>query len=126
MLLFGLTFTVAGTVLGGLWADQAWGRFWGWDPKENGALLIVLWCSAVIHARRGTMIGAVGTAVGSIVLFVLVLFAWLGVNLLGVGMHSYGFTTRGATVLFGVAGSELLLLAIAGGLLWFRRVRAHE
>ncbi len=114
MLLFGLTFTVVGTVLGGLWADQAWGRFWGWDPKENGAMLIILWSSAVVHARSGGLIRGIGTAMGSVFLFVLVMFAWLGVNLLGIGMHAYGFTSRGARLLFTVVGAEMLFLIVAG------------
>ncbi len=121
LLLFGLAFTVVGTVFGGLWADQSWGRFWGWDPKENGALLIILWSSAVVHARRGRMIAAIGTAVGSVLGFVLVMFAWLGVNLLGVGMHAYGWTSSGARLLFTVAGVELVFVAVMLAVLRLRR-----
>jgi ABC-type transport system involved in cytochrome c biogenesis permease subunit len=110
VLAFGLVFTTVGTVLGGIWADQSWGRFWGWDPKENGALLIVLWCSAVFHARAAGMIKHIGFASGAIVGTVLVMFAWLGVNLLGVGLHSYGFTSSGAKLLFSFVGIESLFL----------------
>jgi len=88
-------FSLVGTVLGGIWALQSWGRFWGWDPKENGALLIVLWCLVVIHANLGRMLGQAGRAWGAVILGIVVSFSWWGVNLLGVGLHSYGFT-RGA------------------------------
>ncbi len=88
---FCLVFTLIGTVLGGVWAAQSWGRFWGWDPKENGALLIVLWALAVMHAKRGGYIRHGGVAVGTVVLAMIVVFAWWGVNALGVGLHSYGF-----------------------------------
>jgi ABC-type transport system involved in cytochrome c biogenesis permease subunit len=108
---FGLTFTTIGTVLGGLWADQAWGRFWGWDPKENGALLIIIWCAAVLHARSGKMIKDTGTAYGAIIAFLLVMLAWVGVNLLGVGLHAYGFTTFGAKILLYVGAIEILFFA---------------
>ncbi|MCA9406059.1 MAG: cytochrome c biogenesis protein CcsA, partial [Candidatus Omnitrophica bacterium] len=90
---FGLTATFLGTNLGGIWADQSWGRFWGWDPKENGALLIVLWCALLFHAKIGKMIGPLGFAVGSVFGIVVVMWAWFGVNLLSVGLHSYGFTS---------------------------------
>ncbi len=88
---FCLVFTLIGTVLGGVWAAQSWGRFWGWDPKENGALLIVLWALALMHAKRGGYIRHGGVAVGTVLLAMIVVFAWWGVNALGVGLHSYGF-----------------------------------
>ena len=88
----GLVLSFAGTMLGGIWADQSWGRFWGWDPKENGALLIVLWCAILFHARLGKMIGDYGMAVGSVIVIMVVMLAWFGINELGVGLHSYGFT----------------------------------
>ncbi len=50
---FATLFSFVGTVLGGIWADQSWGRFWGWDPKENGALIIVLWNALILHLRWG-------------------------------------------------------------------------
>ena len=53
---FATLFSFVGTVLGGIWADQSWGRFWGWDPKENGALLIVLWNATILHARWGGLV----------------------------------------------------------------------
>lgn len=90
---FGLVFSFIGTVLGGIWADQSWGRFWGWDPKENGALLIVLWCAVLFHARMGGRIKELGLAVGSVIGITIVMFAWFGINLLGVGLHSYGFSS---------------------------------
>ena len=113
MLAFGLVFTLIGTMLGGMWADQSWGRFWGWDPKENGALLIILWCAVVFHARRAGMVKQTGTAVGAILSLVLVMFAWIGVNLLGIGMHSYGFTTTGVTALYSFLIGEAIFLAAA-------------
>lgn len=90
---FGLAMTFLGTTLGGVWADQSWGRFWGWDPKENGALMIVLWTALIFHARIGGMIGPVGVAVTSVIGLIVVMWAWFGVNLLSVGLHSYGFTS---------------------------------
>ena len=58
---FATLFSFVGTVLGGIWADQSWGRFWGWDPKENGAVLIVLWCAITLHARWGGFIRNAGS-----------------------------------------------------------------
>jgi len=112
MMGFGLTFSFLGTMLGGVWADQSWGRFWGWDPKENGALLIVLWCSVLYHARLARMIGDVTMAAGTIVGAIIVMMAWLGVNLLGVGLHSYGFTSGLAMNLFAYTAFEILFIAM--------------
>ena len=111
---FGLLFTTLGTVTGGMWADQAWGRFWGWDPKENGALLIILWCTIVFHARLTKRIADAGTAAGAIISSILVMCTWIGVNLLGTGLHSYGFTSSGARMLAGYSGFELLFLIAVG------------
>jgi ABC-type transport system involved in cytochrome c biogenesis permease subunit len=113
VLAFGLVFTFIGTVMGGIWADQSWGRFWGWDPKENGALLIILWCAILFHARLAGIIGQLGMAVGTIVSVITVVLAWFGVNLLGVGMHSYGFTSGVARWLLLFVGAELFFIAIA-------------
>lgn len=109
-LLMGLAFTVTGTLLGGMWADQAWGRFWGWDPKENGALLIILWGAAVIYARKGNLIGPKLTSVFSIIGIIMVMLAWIGVNLLGIGLHSYGFTYSGMGILASIIGFELFFI----------------
>ena len=89
---FALLLSFVGTVLGGLWADDSWGRFWGWDPKENGALLIVIWNAIILHARYGGMIRHRGFALMSIMGNVVTAWSWFGVNQLGVGLHSYGFT----------------------------------
>jgi ABC-type transport system involved in cytochrome c biogenesis permease subunit len=81
-----------GTVLGGLWADDSWGRFWGWDPKENGAAMIVLWNAAILHARWAGLIRIQGLAAMAIFGNVVTAWSWFAVNELGIGLHSYGFT----------------------------------
>ncbi|MEI9961532.1 MAG: cytochrome c biogenesis protein CcsA [Limisphaerales bacterium] len=89
---FATLFSFVGTVLGGIWADQSWGRFWGWDPKENGALIIVLWNVLILHLRWGGMIrerGLICCAIGG---NIVTSWSWFGVNMLGIGLHSYGFT----------------------------------
>ncbi|TWT51943.1 Cytochrome c biogenesis protein CcsA [Thalassoglobus neptunius] len=92
VLCFATFFSFVGTVLGGLWADDSWGRFWGWDPKENGALIIVLWNALVLHARWGGMVKDRGLAMLTVLGNVVVSWSWFGVNELSVGLHSYGFT----------------------------------
>lgn len=89
--LLALCFSFIGTLLGGIWADQSWGRFWGWDPKENGALLIVLWLTLILHAKSSNFISEVIFCVGMVVNLIVLALAWFGVNLLSVGLHSYGF-----------------------------------
>jgi ABC-type transport system involved in cytochrome c biogenesis permease subunit len=121
-LCFGLLFSFIGTVLGGIWADQSWGRFWGWDPKENGALLIVLWCAILLHAKHWGVVREKGLAVGTVLGAVIVSLAWLGVNLLNVGLHSYGFTNGAALKLFSYIGGELLFMILAlAGIAWRNR-----
>lgn len=92
ILIAGLFLTAFGTMLGGIWADQSWGRFWGWDPKENGALLIVLWLSWIVHGRYAGLLKGAAYHAAVAWLAVIVALAWFGVNLLNVGLHSYGFT----------------------------------
>jgi ABC-type transport system involved in cytochrome c biogenesis permease subunit len=111
---FATLFSFVGTVLGGIWADQSWGRFWGWDPKENGALLIVLWCAIILHARWGEYIGSRGLMVMAIFGNVITSFSWFGVNMLGIGLHSYGFMQKAFPWLVGFMVSQLTLMAIAG------------
>ena len=105
-----LCLTFLGTNLGGIWADQSWGRFWGWDPKENGALMIVLWTTLLFHAKVADMIGPLGLAVGAVIGMMVVMWAWFGVNLLSVGLHSYGFTSGVATSLIVYAVVEIIFL----------------
>jgi len=112
-LAFGLLMTFLGTMLGGIWADQSWGRFWGWDPKENGALLIVIWCAMIFHAKIANMIGPLGMAVGSVLGIIVVMWAWFGVNLLSIGLHSYGFTSGVANGLVAYVVCELLFVIVS-------------
>lgn len=107
---FALFFSFVGTVLGGIWADQSWGRFWGWDPKENGALLIVLWTAMILHARMGGYIRTHGLMMLAVVGNIITSFSWFGVNLLGIGLHSYGFMEKGFIWLSVFIFSQLLVL----------------
>ena len=88
---FAMLLSFVGTVLGGIWADQSWGRFWGWDPKENGAVLIVLWNALILHARWGGLVRERGMAVLAIFGNIVTAWSLFGTNMLGVGLHSYGF-----------------------------------
>lgn len=112
VLCFAIFFSFWGTVLGGLWADDSWGRFWGWDPKENGALIIVLWNALVLHARWDAMVKDRGLAVLAVAGNIAVSWSWFGVNQLGAGLHSYGFTEGVALALAIFVVSQLGLIAI--------------
>ena len=119
---FGLFFSVVGTILGGIWANYSWGRFWGWDPKENGALLICLWEIIIIHARLGGYVRQRGMAVMAVVGGVVVAFSWWGVNLLSVGLHSYGFTDGVAATLNIFYTTQVLVISTAFGSGMMRRL----
>jgi ABC-type transport system involved in cytochrome c biogenesis permease subunit len=110
---FALFFSFLGTVLGGIWADQSWGRFWGWDPKENGALLIVLWNAIILHARWGGYARERGIMTMAIFGNVITSLSWFGVNMLGVGLHSYGFMDKAFWALSAFCASQLALVALA-------------
>ncbi len=111
MLCLTLLLSLVGTVLGGIWANDSWGRFWGWDPKENGALMIVIWTLVILHARLGGYIKEWGIHVASVFTAVVVTFSWWHVNFLGVGLHNYGFTT-GKDAIWGFYFRILLLILI--------------
>ena len=103
MVCFTLFFSLIGTVLGGIWANDSWGRFWGWDPKENGALMIVLWCLIVLHARMAGYLREWGIHVAAVFGANIVAFSWWHVNSLSTGLHSYGFID-GLGVIWGFYG----------------------
>jgi ABC-type transport system involved in cytochrome c biogenesis permease subunit len=109
---FATLFSFVGTVLGGIWADQSWGRFWGWDPKENGALIIVLWNALVLHLRWGGIVRERGLINCAIVGNIVTSWSWFGVNMLGIGLHSYGFTDAAFFWLMTFVASQLALIGI--------------
>ena len=110
---FATLFSFVGTVLGGIWADQSWGRFWGWDPKENGALIIVLWNALILHARWGGLVKARGLMNLAIFGNIVTAWSWFGVNMLGVGLHSYGFMDSAMWWLVAFVGTQLAVMLIA-------------
>ncbi len=111
---FALLFSFVGTMLGGIWADQSWGRFWGWDPKENGALLIVLWTAIMLHARWGGLVKTRGFLVLAVFGNIVTAWSWFGTNMLGVGLHAYGFMDAAFFWLTAFVASQVLIMALAG------------
>lgn len=110
---FATLFSFVGTILGGIWADQSWGRFWGWDPKENGALLIVIWNSIILHVRWAGLVRARGMAVLAVFGNIVTAWSWFGVNMLGVGLHSYGFMDSAFWWLVAFGISQILAILLA-------------
>ncbi len=110
-----------GTILGGIWADQSWGRFWGWDPKENGALLIVLWLIWLLHGKISGQMSLLLLTAGFAYLSVITALSWFGVNLLSVGLHSYGFSDQAAFFLYSFIALESAVIAAV-----FFKIKHHE
>lgn len=110
----GVLLLAVGTILGGVWANYSWGRFWDWDPKETWALIALLGYLIVLHGRIAGKWGGFGMAVGAVVGFQSIIMAWYGVNfVLGVGLHSYGFGTGGLPAAVAFVIAELTFVAIA-------------
>jgi cytochrome c-type biogenesis protein CcsB len=114
VLQLGVLLLAAGTILGGVWANYSWGRFWGWDPKETWALIALLCYILALHGRLAGWWTQFGLAVASVICFLAVLMAWYGVNfVLGKGLHSYGFGIGGETYVATFIVLDLLFVAFA-------------
>jgi cytochrome c-type biogenesis protein CcsB len=114
VLQLGVLLLAAGTILGGVWANYSWGRFWGWDPKETWALIALLCYILALHGRLAAWWTQFGLAVASVVCFLAVLMAWYGVNfVLGKGLHSYGFGVGGETYVATFIVLDLSFVAFA-------------
>ncbi len=124
---FATLFSFVGTILGGIWADQSWGRFWGWDPKENGALLIVIWNAIILHARWGGYARERGIAVMTVFGNIVTSLSWFGVNMLGIGLHSYGFMDQafGVLLTFIISQFAIIGLGVVPEKYW-RGIQARE
>jgi cytochrome c-type biogenesis protein CcsB len=109
---FATLFSLVGTLLGGIWADQAWGRFWGWDPKENGALILVLWNAIILHCRWSGLVRQRGLMMLAVFGNVVTGWSWFGVNMLGVGLHSYGFMQSAFFWLLAFVVANILIIAL--------------
>ncbi len=120
----GVLLCAAGTILGGVWADYSWGRFWGWDPKEVWALITLLVYLVPLHGRFAGWVNTFGLVVASVVCFLSVLMAWYGVNfVLGVGLHSYGFVEGGGQGI--VMAVSMAVLAVVAGAGWRRSLSSR-
>lgn len=108
----GVALLVPGTLLGGVWAAQSWGRFWDWDPKEAWAFISIAIYLLWIHAYRFNYIGYFGLAAGAVVGMLAISFTWYGVNyILGTGLHSYGFGQGGEGYYYSYLLAEISFLA---------------
>jgi cytochrome c-type biogenesis protein CcsB len=116
----GTVFLAAGIILGGVWADYSWGRFWGWDPKETWSLIALIVHTGILHGRyTGWFKGIQFTRMAALG-FLSIIMAWFGVNyILAVGLHSYGFSSGGAAMIAAVVGVQSVILAIS----WLRTRR---
>lgn len=109
----GTTLLITGTLLGGVWAAESWGRFWDWDPKESWAFISSCVYLIWIHAYRFHKIGSIGLAIGSITGLMAISFTWYGVNyILGTGLHSYGFGSGGEIYYYTFLIGETVFLII--------------
>ncbi|MBI3377377.1 MAG: cytochrome c biogenesis protein CcsA [Nitrospirae bacterium] len=83
-------FTLGGLIFGAIWADQAWGTYWGWDPKETWSLITWFVYAFFLHSRMLRGWKGKKVAIVAVVGFIIVIFTYLGVNLLLSGLHAYG------------------------------------
>ena len=111
-LVFGSVFTILGTCLGGVWADFSWGRFWGFDPKECGALFVSIWGMLLLHLRAGRLVKERTFALLACFNVVVTFLCWFGINLLGVGLHSYGFQNGTFLGLFAFVFVDVILILL--------------
>ncbi|OFZ37740.1 MAG: hypothetical protein A2504_08325 [Bdellovibrionales bacterium RIFOXYD12_FULL_39_22] len=110
---FGTVLLALGIILGGIWADYSWGRFWGWDPKETWSLIVLLIYMAIIHGKHTTWIPPARFIPFTAAAFMSVMMAWFGVNyILASGLHSYGFSEGGALFLFSFFTLQIVLLIV--------------
>ena len=125
---FATLLSFVGTVLGGVWADESWGRFWGWDPKENGAVLIVIWNALILHARWAGLVKTRGMAFLAVFGNMITVWSWFGTNQLGIGLHSYGVDKRlvmTCTILWSFH-ALILLLALIPSRFWASLARQEK
>jgi cytochrome c-type biogenesis protein CcsB len=114
MMFVGLILLAVGTILGGVWANYSWGRFWGWDPKETWALIALLMYVVAIHGKMAGWWGDFGIAVAAVVNFAGIIMAWYGVNyVLGAGLHSYGFGVGGEGYVLAFLAAEAIYVGLA-------------
>jgi cytochrome c-type biogenesis protein CcsB len=111
---FGVVLLAAGIILGGVWADYSWGRFWGWDPKETWSLIVLLVYMAILHGKSTSWIPPhrfIPMVAGA---FMTVMMAWFGVNyILASGLHSYGFSEGGAIFLGSFFAIQIVLILLS-------------
>jgi ABC-type transport system involved in cytochrome c biogenesis permease subunit len=109
----GVGMLVPGTLLGGIWAAESWGRFWDWDPKESWAFISICVYIIWIHAYRFHRIGDIGLAIGSVTGMLAIGFTWYGVNyILGTGLHSYGFGQGGEGYYYSYVIAEIIFISL--------------
>ena len=112
----GVLLVAAGTILGGVWADVSWGRFWGWDAKEVWALITLLLYLVPLHGRFAGWVSTFGLVAASVFCYMSVLMAWYGVNfVLNVGLHTYGFTEGGGQYLVCAVATVVMSAVVGAG-----------
>jgi ABC-type transport system involved in cytochrome c biogenesis permease subunit len=115
----------AGIILGGIWADYSWGRFWGWDPKETWSLIANLAFLAILHARYTGWVSDFAILAWSPVAYLMVIMAWYGVNfILAAGLHSYGFSSGGALAIAVFVIVQLFILLASFAKIKIRKTHA--
>lgn len=120
----GIALLIPGTLLGGVWAAQSWGRFWDWDPKESWAFISICFYILSIHAYRFRIIEGGGLALCAVCGLVAISFTWYGVNyILGTGLHSYGFGSGGEWLYYAFIIFEALFIALVG---WVNALRGSS
>lgn len=125
LLQVGVVLLAGGTILGGVWADYSWGRFWGWDPKETWAFIALLGYLAILHGRLVGWLRNFGLAATSILAFSLVIMAWYGVNfVLGAGLHTYGFGAGGVEYVAAFVAAHLIYVAFVTSVRHTRQKRS--
>jgi ABC-type transport system involved in cytochrome c biogenesis permease subunit len=117
-----LVFSLLGSIFGGLWANESWGRFWGWDPEENGGLMVCAFLFALVELRIGGRLNDLALCLGAVFCTTLIAFSWWHVSVLGVGLHAYGFQHGIREKLWLFYGVEWLVVA-AGLRLWWQEWR---
>ncbi len=123
----GILLLAVGTVLGGVWADYSWGRFWGWDPKETWSLIVLLFYMVILHGRYSNWVTTHRFVIATAAGFMTVMMAWFGVNyILASGLHSYGFSEGGAVFLGSFFLIQTAFLILCGLKIDFKQAETNE